>query len=125
MLTSLIHPAHETHELFDDIILLCGGEVVYQGPREYVFDFFESMVFKFLERNGVSNFLHEVIIIFYTIMFGGFYVVVVNYSLDLKEERFTTFSQYFYEARKYDREDQGFGRPLRFSHALSFKEQGF
>ncbi|KAK9085905.1 hypothetical protein Sjap_026316 [Stephania japonica] len=31
---------------FDDIILLSDGQVVYQGPRENVLEFFESMGFK-------------------------------------------------------------------------------
>ena len=70
MLTSLIHPAHETHELFDDIILLSGGEVVYQGPREYVLDFFESMGFKCPNRKGIADFLQEVSMISDAIMFS-------------------------------------------------------
>ncbi|KAH9301337.1 hypothetical protein KI387_012920, partial [Taxus chinensis] len=60
MLISLLQPAPETYELFDDIILLSEGEIVYQGPREYVLDFFESMGFKCPDRKGVSDFLQEV-----------------------------------------------------------------
>nr|GMC68650.1 ABC transporter G family member 32 isoform X2 [Ipomoea batatas] len=33
---SLLQPAPETFELFDDIILLSEGQIVYQGPREDV-----------------------------------------------------------------------------------------
>jgi len=40
VLISLLQPAPETYEQFDDIILLSEGEVVYQGPRESVLDFF-------------------------------------------------------------------------------------
>ena len=43
-LVSLLQPAPETYELFDDIILLTDGQIVYQGPRENVVEFFESMV---------------------------------------------------------------------------------
>ncbi|XP_061353915.1 pleiotropic drug resistance protein 1-like isoform X2 [Gastrolobium bilobum] len=57
---SLLQPAPETYELFDDIILVSDGEIVYQGPREYVLDFFESMGFKCPERKGVADFLQEV-----------------------------------------------------------------
>ncbi|KAI4329293.1 hypothetical protein L6164_021576 [Bauhinia variegata] len=57
---SLLQPAPETYELFDDIILLSDGQVVYQGPREYVLDFFESMGFRCPERKGVADFLQEV-----------------------------------------------------------------
>ncbi|KAK7255299.1 hypothetical protein RIF29_28706 [Crotalaria pallida] len=57
---SLLQPAPETYDLFDDIILISDGEIVYQGPREYVLDFFESMGFKCPERKGVADFLQEV-----------------------------------------------------------------
>ncbi|KAH9301332.1 hypothetical protein KI387_012915, partial [Taxus chinensis] len=60
MLISLLQPAPETYELFDDIILLSDGEIVYQGPREYVLEFFESMGFKCPNRKGVADFLQEV-----------------------------------------------------------------
>jgi len=39
---SLLQPAPETYDLFDDIILLSEGHVVYQGPKEDVVEFFES-----------------------------------------------------------------------------------
>uniref|UniRef100_A0A6V7QUP9 ABC transporter domain-containing protein n=1 Tax=Ananas comosus var. bracteatus TaxID=296719 RepID=A0A6V7QUP9_ANACO len=57
---SLLQPAPETYDLFDDIILLSDGQVVYQGPRENVLEFFESMGFKCPERKGVADFLQEV-----------------------------------------------------------------
>ncbi|KAF8676069.1 hypothetical protein HU200_047574 [Digitaria exilis] len=57
---SLLQPAPETYNLFDDIILLSDGQVVYQGPREEVLEFFESMGFRCPERKGVADFLQEV-----------------------------------------------------------------
>lgn len=57
---SLLQPAPETYNLFDDIILLSDGYVVYQGPREHVLEFFESMGFCCPERKGVADFLQEV-----------------------------------------------------------------
>ncbi|KAJ8751713.1 hypothetical protein K2173_025884 [Erythroxylum novogranatense] len=57
---SLLQPAPETFQLFDDLILLSDGKVVYQGPRENVLDFFEYMGFKCPERKGVADFLQEV-----------------------------------------------------------------
>ncbi|KAK7284174.1 hypothetical protein RJT34_18915 [Clitoria ternatea] len=57
---SLLQPAPETFNLFDDIILLSGGQIVYQGPREHVLEFFASMGFKCPERKGVADFLQEV-----------------------------------------------------------------
>ncbi|KAK3161259.1 hypothetical protein QOZ80_1BG0074790 [Eleusine coracana subsp. coracana] len=57
---SLLQPAPETYNLFDDIILLSDGQIVYQGPRENVLEFFESMGFRCPERKGVADFLQEV-----------------------------------------------------------------
>nr|CAB3473534.1 unnamed protein product [Digitaria exilis] len=59
-LISLLQPAPETYELFDDIILLSDGQIVYQGPREGVLEFFLSLGFKCPERKGVADFLQEV-----------------------------------------------------------------
>lgn len=57
---SLLQPAPETFELFDDIILLSEGQIVYQGPCQQVLEFFEFMGFKCPERKGVADFLQEV-----------------------------------------------------------------
>nr|XP_017233841.1 PREDICTED: pleiotropic drug resistance protein 1-like isoform X2 [Daucus carota subsp. sativus] len=59
-LISLLQPAPETFDLFDDVILLSDGYIVYQGSREHVLDFFESMGFKCPKRKGVADFLQEV-----------------------------------------------------------------
>ncbi|XWS59522.1 hypothetical protein CRYUN_Cryun08bG0129100 [Craigia yunnanensis] len=60
MVISLLQPAPETYDLFDDIFILSEGQIVYQGPRENVLDFFEFMGFKCPERKGVADFLQEV-----------------------------------------------------------------
>ncbi|XP_044473463.1 ABC transporter G family member 34-like isoform X2 [Mangifera indica] len=60
MMISLLQPAPETYDLFDDIILLSEGQIVYQGPRENVLQFFEYMGFKCPDRKGVADFLQEV-----------------------------------------------------------------
>ncbi|KAG8371192.1 hypothetical protein BUALT_Bualt13G0061400 [Buddleja alternifolia] len=60
MVISLLQPAPETFDLFDDVILLSDGQIVYQGPREHVLEFFEYMGFKCPERKGVADFLQEV-----------------------------------------------------------------
>ncbi|XP_078165731.1 ABC transporter G family member 36-like isoform X2 [Carex rostrata] len=57
---SLLQPAPETYELFDDVILISDGQVVYHGPRDNVLEFFESVGFKCPERKGVADFLQEV-----------------------------------------------------------------
>ena len=60
MIISLLQPAPETFDLFDDIILLSEGQIVYQGPCENVLEFFEDVGFKCPERKGVADFLQEV-----------------------------------------------------------------
>ncbi|KAL0928880.1 hypothetical protein M5K25_000808 [Dendrobium thyrsiflorum] len=60
VLVSLLQPAPETFELFDDVILLSEGQIVYQGPRENTLEFFEFMGFKCPERKGIADFLQEV-----------------------------------------------------------------
>ncbi|XP_057968705.1 ABC transporter G family member 32 [Malania oleifera] len=57
---SLLQPAPETYELFDDVILLCEGQIVYQGPRDAVPQFFASLGFRCPERKNVADFLQEV-----------------------------------------------------------------
>ncbi|XP_073017629.1 pleiotropic drug resistance protein 1-like [Primulina eburnea] len=59
-LISLLQPEPETYDLFDDIILMSEGQIVYQGPREKVLEFFQSLGFKCPERKGVADFLQEV-----------------------------------------------------------------
>ncbi|KDP27424.1 hypothetical protein JCGZ_20834 [Jatropha curcas] len=49
-----------TYDLFDDIILLSDGHIVYQGPRENLLEFFEYMGFRCPEWKGVADFLQEV-----------------------------------------------------------------
>ncbi|XP_051118241.1 pleiotropic drug resistance protein 2-like isoform X2 [Andrographis paniculata] len=60
MIISLLQPAPETYNLFDDIILLAEGHIVYQGPRETALDFFKGLGFKCPDRKGVADFLQEV-----------------------------------------------------------------
>ncbi|GAB2293480.1 transcription factor [Dionaea muscipula] len=57
---SLLQPAPETFELFDDIFLISEGQIVYQGPRDHVVEFFESCGFHCPERKGIADFLQEV-----------------------------------------------------------------
>ncbi|XP_016174016.1 pleiotropic drug resistance protein 1-like isoform X2 [Arachis ipaensis] len=57
---SLLQPTPETYELFDDIVLISDGEIIYQGPREHVLDFFHCMGFNCPERKSVADFLQEV-----------------------------------------------------------------
>ncbi|RID70355.1 hypothetical protein BRARA_C02383 [Brassica rapa] len=60
VLMALLQPAPETFDLFDDLILLSEGYMVYQGPRQDVIGFFESLGFRLPPRKGVADFLQEV-----------------------------------------------------------------
>ncbi|KAI8529592.1 hypothetical protein RHMOL_Rhmol12G0236900 [Rhododendron molle] len=60
ILMSLLQPALETFDLFDDIILLSEGQIVYQGPREHILEFFQSCGFNCPQRKGTADFLQEV-----------------------------------------------------------------
>lgn len=60
MVISLLQPAPETYNLFDDVILLSEGQVVYHGPRKDILEFFECVGFKCPHRKGVADFLQEV-----------------------------------------------------------------
>ncbi|KAI3524542.1 hypothetical protein L1887_03200 [Cichorium endivia] len=58
---SLLQPAPETYNLFDDIILICEGQIVYQGPRNTALDFFSFMGFQCPRRKNVADFLQEIV----------------------------------------------------------------
>ncbi|CAL5090781.1 unnamed protein product [Urochloa decumbens] len=60
MVISLLQPAPETFELFDDIILLCEGRIIYHGPRHNAVGFFNSIGFRCPSRKNVADFLQEV-----------------------------------------------------------------
>ncbi|PPD85938.1 hypothetical protein GOBAR_DD17121 [Gossypium barbadense] len=59
ILISLLQPTPETFELFDDIILMAEGKIVYQGPRSEVQEFFEYCGFRCPQRKGLADFLQE------------------------------------------------------------------
>ncbi|KAJ0043838.1 hypothetical protein Pint_17175 [Pistacia integerrima] len=61
VLISLLQPAPETFDLFDDIILMAEGKIVYHGPRSNVLEFFEHCGLRCPPRKGVADFLQEVV----------------------------------------------------------------
>ncbi|XP_022872901.1 pleiotropic drug resistance protein 3-like [Olea europaea var. sylvestris] len=61
VLVSLLQPAPETFDLFDDIILMSEGKIVYHGPQCDILEFFEDCGFRCPERKALSDFLQEVI----------------------------------------------------------------
>ncbi|RWR96557.1 pleiotropic drug resistance protein 3-like protein isoform X1 [Cinnamomum micranthum f. kanehirae] len=61
MLVSLLQPAPEIYNLFDEIILMAEGKIIYHGLRVCVSEFFESCGFRCPERKSPADFLQEVI----------------------------------------------------------------
>ncbi|GJN14014.1 hypothetical protein PR202_gb00785 [Eleusine coracana subsp. coracana] len=61
ILVSLLQPAPETYELFDDIILMAEGKILFHGLKNFILNFFESCGFKCPERKGAADFLQEVL----------------------------------------------------------------
>ncbi|KAF1323753.1 Abc transporter g family member 31, partial [Globisporangium splendens] len=54
---SLLQPPPEVFALFDDVLLLNDGHIMYHGPREQVLPFFEDMGFACPPRRDVADFL--------------------------------------------------------------------
>ncbi|KAL8555070.1 hypothetical protein ACS0TY_003028 [Phlomoides rotata] len=91
VLVSLLQPAPETFNLFDDIILMAEGKIVYQGPRGDVLEFFDRCGFRCPTRKGVADFLQEVISIkdqeqyWHRSQQTYSYISVDNFSMKYKE----------------------------------------
>lgn len=60
VVVGLLQPAPETYDLFDDVILLAAGRVVFHGPREEILPFFQSLSIECPPRRGVPDFLQDV-----------------------------------------------------------------
>lgn len=61
MVVSLLQPTPEVFDLFDDLILMAKGRIIYHGPRNEALSFFEECGFKCPERKGVADFLQEIL----------------------------------------------------------------
>ncbi|GAB4819215.1 hypothetical protein N2152v2_006261 [Parachlorella kessleri] len=60
MLISLLQPAPECIQLFDDVLLLTEGQVIYHGPVDQVLPFFNTLGYACPERKDPGSFLQEV-----------------------------------------------------------------
>jgi ABC-type multidrug transport system ATPase subunit len=63
MVISLLQPTPEVFDLFDDLILMAKGRIIYHGPRNEALSFFEECGFKCPERKGIADFLQEVTVL--------------------------------------------------------------
>lgn len=77
VLMSLLQPAPETFDLFDDLILLSEGYIIYQGPRSHVLEFFEMVGFSLPSRKGIGDFLQEVTVLSSYVFHSFFYHVLI------------------------------------------------
>jgi len=59
-LVSLLQPGPETFSLFDEVILLAEGQLVYAGPIEEVVDYFASLGYRQPNTMDVADFLQSV-----------------------------------------------------------------
>ncbi|POM65843.1 ATP-binding cassette (ABC) Superfamily [Phytophthora palmivora] len=57
MVVSLLQPPPEVFNLFDDVLILNDGHIMYHGPREHVQEYFEKMGFHCPPRKDVADFL--------------------------------------------------------------------
>ncbi|XP_044481991.1 ABC transporter G family member 33-like [Mangifera indica] len=49
------------YEMFMTKVVITEGKVVYQGPRDQIVEFFKNCGFRRPQREGVADFLQEVI----------------------------------------------------------------
>ncbi|GMF40399.1 unnamed protein product [Phytophthora lilii] len=54
---ALLQPAPEVFELFDEVMIMNEGEVIYHGPRDRALGYFESLGFKCPPDRDVADFL--------------------------------------------------------------------
>jgi ABC-type multidrug transport system ATPase subunit len=57
---SLLQPPPEVFDLFDDVMVLSEGYLIYHGPKEEIPGFFNSLGFQIPERKEVADFLQEI-----------------------------------------------------------------
>ncbi|ETN18845.1 hypothetical protein PPTG_04318 [Phytophthora nicotianae INRA-310] len=54
---ALLQPAPEVFDLFDDVMVLNHGEIIYHGPRDQAVPYFETLGFKCPPRRDAADFL--------------------------------------------------------------------
>jgi hypothetical protein len=57
---SLLQPAPEVFALFDDLVLLSQGQLIYHGPVEEVLEYFEKLGYECPGHVDVADFLQEI-----------------------------------------------------------------
>jgi ABC-type multidrug transport system ATPase subunit len=57
IVVALLQPEPQVYELFDDVLLLSNGRIVYHGPRVAVEPYFASLGFVPPPKKAVADFL--------------------------------------------------------------------
>lgn len=57
MVISLLQPSPEVFDLFDDVMILNEGEIMYHGPRDQIVDYFESLGFWCPPDRDIADYL--------------------------------------------------------------------
>eukprot|EP00668_Euglena_longa_P020059 GGOE01024953.1.p1 GENE.GGOE01024953.1~~GGOE01024953.1.p1 ORF type:complete len:1437 (+),score=454.40 GGOE01024953.1:1098-5408(+) len=57
---SLLQPTPETYGVFDEVLVMTGGHIAFQGPREEVLPYFERLGFRCPPTKDAAEFLQEV-----------------------------------------------------------------
>ncbi|GAX74480.1 hypothetical protein CEUSTIGMA_g1929.t1 [Chlamydomonas eustigma] len=60
IMVSLLQPPPEVFDLFDDVMVLSEGLIIYHGPRTEIPSFFNNIGFHIPERKETADFLQEV-----------------------------------------------------------------
>lgn len=110
-LISLLQPAPEIFDLFDDIVLFVEGKIVYNGPRSDVLSFIEGCP----DRKGVADFIQEVHLYLYLIPVTLYimHLPTITFTCSRKDQ-----GQYWYNsevAYRYVTVDE-FATKFRASH---------
>lgn len=97
----LLQPPPEVFGLFDDVILMDSGQIVYQGPRDQVLEHFECLGFRCPPRKDVADFLVEV-----TTPMGADYIIPASqrYAAGIPDPPSTTdeFVRAFQQTEIYE-----------------------
>ncbi len=59
IVTSLLQPSPEVFNLFDDLILLSQGRLIYHGPRDQVLTYFEGLGYVCPDAMDIADYLQE------------------------------------------------------------------
>ncbi|KAH7850788.1 hypothetical protein Vadar_003018 [Vaccinium darrowii] len=117
-LLSLLQPAPEVFDLFDDIIFMADGKIAYQGPRDNIVEFFEHCGFSCPSKKGIADFLQEVV----SREDQGQYWNRTNQAYSyVSVEDFGTAFKKFHVGHKLDEElSLDFSRSNSYKNSLSF-----